>query len=96
VTAEIHILPAAPGEFDVDVRDGDLSSRHHVTVSEHLLDDLGIPRAEPHRVVEESFVFLLEREPCTAILQEFALTDITRYFPDYVPELRRRLAGAHD
>jgi hypothetical protein len=93
MTTEIHVLPAAPGEFEVDVIDGEETSHHHVTVSEHLLDDIGVPRAEPHRLVEESFVFLLEREPCTAILQQFDLTDISRFFPEYVGEMRQRLSA---
>jgi hypothetical protein len=92
MTAEIHVLPADPGEFEVDVIDGELTTHHHVTVSEHLLDDIGVPRAEPHRLVEESFVFLLEREPCTAILRTFDLADISRFFPEYVGEMRQRLS----
>ena len=91
MTVEVHVLPMAPGQFSVDVLDGDTTTHHTVTVSEHLLDDLGLPRAEPHRVVEESFQFLLEREPATSILRDFALTDISRFFPEYTDELRRRL-----
>ena len=36
--------------------------------------------------------FLLEREPATSILPEFSLVDVSRYFPDFPKELRRRLA----
>jgi hypothetical protein len=92
-TTEIHILPMDPGHFAVDVCEGAATTHHTVTVSEHLLDDLALPRAEPHRVVEESFAFLLEREPAQSILREFELTEISRYFPDYIPELRRRLSA---
>jgi hypothetical protein len=34
-------------------------------------------------LVERSFRFLLEREPPEAILREFKLMDIARYFPEY-------------
>jgi hypothetical protein len=93
MSTEVHVLPMAPGQFSVEVREGDTTTHHAVTVSEHLLDDLGLPRAEPHRVVEESFAFLLEREPATSIMSEFDLTVITTYFPEYVDELRRRLSA---
>ena len=43
-------------------------------------------------LLRESFAFLLEREPATSILREFALGDIARYFDDYHAELRRRVA----
>jgi hypothetical protein len=93
MSTEVHVLPMAPGQFSVEVREGDTTTHHAVTVSEHLLDDLGLPRAEPHRVVEESCAFLLEREPATSIMSEFDLTVITTYFPEYVDELRRRLSA---
>jgi hypothetical protein len=90
---EVHVLPATPGHFEVQCTDGSTTTTHNVTVSEHLLDDIGLPRLEPHRLVEESFEFLLEREPSTSILREFDLAVIGRYFPDYVAEMRKRLAG---
>jgi hypothetical protein len=45
----------------------------------------------PERVLEESFRFLLEREPNTSILERFELPVIARYFPEYEREIRRRL-----
>jgi hypothetical protein len=36
---------------------------------------------------------LLERESNTSILRSFRITDISRYFPEYEREIRRRLAG---
>ena len=43
--------------------------------------------------VEESFAFLLEREPRESILRRFDLPVIGRYFPEYEVEVRRRLGG---
>jgi hypothetical protein len=40
----------------------------------------------------ERFRFLLERESNTSILRSFRITDISRYFPEYEREIRRRLA----
>jgi hypothetical protein len=41
--------------------------------------------------VRETIEFLLEREPATAILPEFSLNDVARYFPEFPEELQRRL-----
>jgi hypothetical protein len=41
--------------------------------------------------VEESFRFLLEREPKESILRRFNLTVISRYFPEYEREIKGRL-----
>jgi len=68
---------------------------HRVTVAPALLDELRAvdPTVTAEILVTESFAFLLEREPPTSILREFDLGVITRYFPEYVPELQRRLAA---
>ena len=44
------------------------------------------------RLVRETFTFLLEREPRTAILPRFDLSDVSRYFPEYPSAIRVRLA----
>ena len=62
-----------------------------MTVPDDLVADLQLGSVEPSQLVEESFVFLLEREPGTAILRQFSLRDISRYFPEYTEELQRRL-----
>ena len=45
---------------------------------------------DPAELVSRSFDFLLEREPATSILREFAIGDIARYFPEYEREFIRR------
>ena len=85
------MLPMAPGEFGVECDEGGSVTHHTVTVPERLLDDIGLPRVDPLHLVEESFAFLLEREPATSIMATFALTDISRFFPEYVEEMRTRL-----
>jgi len=50
------------------------------------------PRAgDVARLVRETFVFLLEREPVSSILPSFDLAVVARYFPAYPTEIRRRL-----
>lgn len=87
----IHVLPTSPGNFCVHVGDGPDATHHEVRVPERLMDALGLPRLEPHELVEETFRFLLEREPATSILREFSLDVVSRYFPEYEDEIRIRL-----
>lgn len=88
----MKVIPMAPGEFGVEVTEGHEVTGHRVRVPEGFLDDLLLAGAEQEAVVRESFEFLLEREPATSILREFSLDEITRFFPEYPDELRRRLA----
>ena len=69
--------------FDVTARDPDA----------FLPSDAGWPEADVERLVSETFVFLLEREPVSSILSSFDLTVVARYFPEYPTEIRRRLSG---
>ena len=91
---EIDVQAVGPGHFGVQVREGDVTTTHRVTVPERLFLDLRLPEVDPATVVRESFAFLLEREPATSILRQFSLPDIGRYFPEYADELRRRLSAA--
>jgi hypothetical protein len=78
----------------VVVGDDDLATRHEVRVEHDDLTSLDPGSDQPAALVEESFRFMLEREPREAILRRFALPVIGRYFPEYEREIRRRLAGA--
>lgn len=88
---EIDLTPMGPGEYGVQVTEGHTTTSHRVKVPDDLAD-AGLPEGDPERLVRESLLFLLEREPATAILPEFALPDITRYFPEYPAEIAARLA----
>lgn len=90
---EIEVNKTGRHEYDVAVvqEDGNTTS-HHVWVPPRLRVDLGAAPADDPRLVHESFSFLLEREPATAILGEFGLDVISRYFPEYEDEIRARLS----
>lgn len=91
--AEITVTRTGPGEFGVQTTDGELTTAHRVTMPPSLMGDLLRLRfVDAEDVVRESFVFLLEREPASAIVPDFSLTDIAQDFPDYYDELHRRLA----
>jgi hypothetical protein len=88
----LRVVPMAPGEFGVEVEEGNEVTGHRVTVPQSFLENTLLEGVDPETVVRESFNFLLEREPATSILREFSLYDIARYFPEFPDELRRRLS----
>ena len=45
----------------------------------------------PEDLVRKSFEFLLERESKNQILRQFELPVISKYFPNYLDEIRKRL-----
>jgi hypothetical protein len=78
---------------EVRVGDDPDATRHQVTVRDEDLLRLAPAGTSVERVVEASFVFLLEREPRESILRQFDLPVIARYFPEYEREIRRRLGA---
>lgn len=89
--ADITVASIGTRKFHVQIRDDDLETSHHVTVPESLIDELQLPEDGLDRVVRESFVFLLEREPASSIMSAFSLNVISDYFPDYKEKLPERL-----
>lgn len=73
----------APLAFDVTIRDGKSESRHRVTMSPALFKKLADGAHTPEQCVEAAFRFLLDREPKEAILNNFDVTVISRYFPEF-------------
>lgn len=89
--AEIEVSRAADENvYVVRVEDGTGSSEHRVTATPEQLESLGAA-GDPEALLEESFRFLLEREPRSAILSRFELPVISSYFPEYEEEIRRRM-----
>jgi len=91
--SEIQILPVGPGRFSVAVDEEHLRTVHTVVVPASLLDDLGLAGVDQTEIVRETLGFLLEREPATAILEEFSLETVASYFPEFYDELRTRLGA---
>ena len=54
-----------------------------VTVQKEYWQKLTNEKKTPEKLVEHSFAFLLEHESVSAILKEFDLSDIQKYFPEY-------------
>jgi hypothetical protein len=75
--------------FEVTVK-GNRVTTHKVTVTQEYYEKLTGNAVTAEELVEESFEFLLAREPNTSILSEFDLTVISRYFPGYDQEMKRK------
>jgi hypothetical protein len=89
---DLFIKSIGPRRFHVQVREGDGTATHyHVTVPENLMAELRLSEKDLDKVVRESFVFLLEREPASSIMRDFSLDVISNYFPQYKETLLGRL-----
>jgi len=88
----ISVTPAGGDVYTVEVEDGRGATRHEVTARPEDVAALG-GGASAERLVEESFRFLLEREPKESILRSFDLPVIRRYFPEYADEIGHRTAS---
>ena len=66
-------------------------SVHRVHMSPEYYRELCGMTVTHEYVLISAFNFLLEREPNTAILAEFDIQDISRYFPEFDEEIKRRL-----
>ena len=73
---------------------GSAATRHDVTVAGDDAVRLAAARgaADVERLVVETFDFLLEREPASAILRTFDLSVVGSYFPEFETEMASRLA----
>jgi hypothetical protein len=75
--------------FDVVVR-GETVTAHRVTLTRAYYEQLTAGAVTAEELVEESFEFLLAREPNTSILSEFDLQGINKYFSGYEREMQRK------
>lgn len=88
----IRIEPLSDDNWLVTVTDGGTTTQHRVHVTAADAKRYGGPASTVEKLLEASFRFLLEREPNTAILRDFELSVIKRYFPEYEREIPRYLA----
>lgn len=91
--AELTVTERQPGSYLVEVSGGDSKTTHQVQVPAGLAERLGGPGTTDQCLVEESFRYLLEREPNTSILRSFSLDQIGDYFPGWSAEIAKRLGA---
>jgi hypothetical protein len=88
--AEVHIHPAGGGAFTVRVSEEDSETIHQVNVTGSDLERLAKGYESPEAFLRACFEFLLAREPKESILSRFDVGEISRYFPEFEEEIRRR------
>ena len=86
---EVEILGAS--DFRVRVIEAGSETIHQVTLDPKDYARLAGGAVEPRELIRKSFEFLLEREPKESILARFDLSVISRYFPEYEREIKKRL-----
>lgn len=87
---KIDVAEHAPPTYRVTVNEGVTTTTHDVTLTPAELAKYA-PNATAGALLRACFEFLLEREPKESILPRFAVSDIERYFPDFVSKIRSRL-----
>jgi hypothetical protein len=85
----IEVKHSAGDEWLVTIK-STRTTHHRVRVTQKDVERLAAGRST-EELLQESFRFLLEREPNTSILPSFDLPLIGRYFPEYEREIQTRL-----
>lgn len=91
--AKIEVEQIREGEFQVRVIEGAGHTSHRFTVKPEDYQRLSGGKVAAEELVRRSFEFLLEHEPKESILGRFDLSVIARYFPNFEPEIKRRLSN---
>jgi len=73
--------------YDVEITEGGSTTEHKISVNTEEYEQIADGEMEPEDLVRKSLEFLLEREPKEAILSEFNIKEISRYFSEYEDEV---------
>ncbi len=91
MSAKIDVEKLDASRFRVSVIEAGSESTYQVTLDPKDYARLAGATVEPEELIRKSFEFLLEREPKESILTRFDLPIISRYFPEYEREIKKRL-----
>ena len=84
---ELLINQLSNDKFEVVIY-GDQQTKHLVSLSDGLYFSLTSKKISKNELLKYSFQFLLERELNTTILSSFELTEISKYFPEYLKKVK--------
>lgn len=87
------VTPGGPGRAGVQISEGSRLLSYVVTVPQEVVDELDLGETETVDIVRATINFLLERDPPTAIMKEFSIDVVPRFFPEFYEELTARLKG---
>ncbi|EDZ65164.1 conserved hypothetical protein [beta proteobacterium KB13] len=79
---QINIKELSPNAFDVTIY-SNTETNHQVTISDNFITEYQIKNLTKKEIIEQSFIFLLQRESNTSILRKFDIEVIANYFPEY-------------
>ena len=79
---QINIKELSSNAFDVTIY-SNTETNHQVTISDNFITEYQIKNLTKKEIIEQSFIFLLERESNTSILRKFDIEVIANYFPEY-------------
>lgn len=79
---QINIKELSPNAFDVTIY-SNTETNHQVTISDNFITEYQIENLTKKEIIEQSFIFLLQRESNTSILRKFDIEVIANYFPEY-------------
>lgn len=79
---QINIKELSPNDFDVTIY-SNTETNHQVTISDNFITEYQIKNLTKKEIIEQSFIFLLQRESNTSILRKFDIEVIANYFPEY-------------
>ncbi|MFY0649352.1 MAG: hypothetical protein EBW59_02780 [Betaproteobacteria bacterium] len=79
---QIKIKELSPNAFDVTIY-SNTETNHQVTISDNFVTEYQIKNLTKKEIIEQSFIFLLERESNNSILRKFDIEVIANYFPEY-------------
>ena len=60
-------------------------------LSKEYYKQLTDEKVEPEKLIEKSFKFLLKNEKQKDIIEEFELSEISKYFPKFEQEIKERI-----
>ena len=79
---QINIKELSPNAFDVTIY-SNTETNHQVTISDNFITEYQIKNLTKKEIIEQSFIFLLQKESNTSILRKFDIEVIANYFPEY-------------
>jgi hypothetical protein len=94
MAAKIEVNKAPENAFEVRVAEGKSETTHQVTLSDKDYNRLSESKISREELIRRSFEFLLEHESKESILSRFDLTVISRYFPQYEREIKKRISAS--
>ncbi len=77
--------------FNVIIEEEGSKTQHRVTLNKADYQKVTNGDVKPEVLVEKSFEYLLEQESKEQILTNFDFTIISRYFPNFLKDIKKRI-----